>query len=258
MAENPLILSALVCLMMQTAAWLWQWKTNNADIVDITWCFSIVVSALIYFHQAPGQGSIVYMIILFPIIWYARLGIHLLIRYRIEHEDSRYQNLRSHWSQRRQFKFFWFFVFQAFLGWLFALPAFFISASEASMGLIAGIAVAIGLVAFIGASIADKQLYQFKSNPANKGKVCDTGLWRYSRHPNYFFEWTHWFVYPLLSFQTEYFYWSLLFPVLMLVFLLKITGIPFAEQQALKNRGEVYRQYQLRTNKFFLGNPKHD
>ena len=258
MVENPLILSALACLAMQTLAWLWQWRTSNADIVDITWCFTIVVGALIYYFMAPGQGSIIYMILLFPVMWYTRLGLHLVIRYRVEHEDSRYQNLRSHWSEQTQLKFFFFFVFQAFLGWLFALPAVFISHSEAPLGLMAIIAVLIGVISFVGASIADQQLYRFKSNPENKGKVCDIGLWRYSRHPNYFFEWTHWFVYPLLSWHTDYFYWSLVFPVLMLVFLLKITGIPFAEQQALKNRGEAYRQYQRRTNQFFLGKPKHD
>jgi len=169
MPENTLLLSALVCVVMQTLAWLWQWKTDNADIVDITWCFTIVASALIYLFNAPGQGSIVYMIVLFPVLWYARLGVHLLIRYRVDHEDSRYQNLRSHWTDNRQLKFFLFFVFQAFLGWLFALPAFFISHSEAPLGWIALIAVVIGLISLVGASIADQQLYRFKSNSDNKG-----------------------------------------------------------------------------------------
>ena len=139
--------------------------------------------------------------------------------------------------------------------YIFALPAYWVGhvPFDGSWNII--LAFVIGFVSLAGVTLADKQLYQFKSNINNKKKVCDTGLWKYSRHPNYFFEWCHWFVYPTLLLNTPYFYWALIYPLLMLVFLLKLTGIPFSEQQSLINRGDTYRDYQNRTNKFFPGKP---
>ena len=99
-------------------------------------------------------------------------------------------------------------------------------------------------------ALADLQLKRFRADPANRGKVCDVGLWRWSRHPNYFFEWLHWFAYVLLAVGSPVWYLTLIGPVLMLVSLLWVTGIPFVEAQSLRSRGDAYRDYQRRTSPF--------
>jgi len=98
--------------------------------------------------------------------------------------------------------------------------------------------------------MADQQLARFRADPSNKGQVCDVGLWHYSRHPNYFFEWLHWFSYPLIAFGTPLSWIAWLGPVVMLIFLYRITGIPYTEKQALKSRGDAYRRYQETTSPF--------
>jgi steroid 5-alpha reductase family enzyme len=253
---NLLFNALYVAIGMQFIAWLWQMRTKNADIVDITWAAGIVVCTLYYYFTMSNVQTVSYLMLIFPGLWYLRLSIHLIVRYRVSHEDSRYAYLRKHWQNLTQLKFFGFFMFQAILIWIFVLPAFWLSHISSALGLNVIIALALGLISLAGVTVADKQLLNFKQN--NAKKVCDTGLWKYSRHPNYFFEWLHWFVYPILLINSPYFYWSLIYPLLMLYFLLKLTGIPFSEQQSLINRGDSYREYQNRTNKFFLWKPKNN
>ncbi len=109
---------------------------------------------------------------------------------------------------------------------------------------------AIWLIAVIGESTADYQLKKFKADPANKGKICDRGLWYYSRHPNYFFEWLIWVAYFLFAAGAPGGWITIYCPLLMLLFLTKITGIPPTEAQSLKSRGDAYRDYQRRTSAF--------
>lgn len=246
----------LVCIGLQFFAWLWQIKTKNADIVDIIWAIGIVICSLYYYICLGKHRPASELMLIFPALWYLRLGLHLILRYRINHEDSRYAYLRKHWQNNTQLKFFLFFQFQALLIFIFVVPAYWVSYVPFDWSLEIIVAFVVGGISLVGVTLSDRQLYQFKSDSSNKGKVCDTGLWKYSRHPNYFFEWLHWFVYPILLVNTPYFYWALIYPFLMFVFLLKLTGIPFSEQQSLINRGDTYRDYQNRTNKFFPWKPK--
>jgi steroid 5-alpha reductase family enzyme len=252
---NIFIHVLLICVGLQFIAWLWQYKTKNADVVDITWSLGIVAASLYYYFALSEIKSTSFLMLIFPGLWYLRLSVHLIKRYRRQHEDSRYAFLRKHWHDKAQIKFFFFFQFQALLIWIFVLPAYWLSYVHFEWQMNTIVAFIIGGVSFVGVSLSDQQLYQFKSNNP-RTKVCDQGLWKYSRHPNYFFEWLHWFVYPILLIDTPYFYWAFIYPVLMLIFLLKLTGIPFSEQQSLINRGDTYRDYQNRTNKFFPWKPK--
>jgi steroid 5-alpha reductase family enzyme len=115
--------------------------------------------------------------------------------------------------------------------------------------------VVLWLVSVTGEAIVDAQLARFRSNPENRGKTCRQGLWNYSRHPNYFFEWLHWWVYLLISWPAPWGWTTAIAPLLMLFFLLKVTGIPATEAQALLSRGDDYRDYQ-RTTSVFVPWPK--
>jgi cyclopropane-fatty-acyl-phospholipid synthase len=133
---------------------------------------------------------------------------------------------------------------------LFSLPAALISegAWPPPWALITGLIIFIG--SGLGVHLADKQLWQFRATPLNKGKTCQIGLWRYSRHPNYFFEWLHWFAYPFIAWHSPLGHWLWLGPVVMFCFLYFITGIPFSEQQAIRSRGQAYKDYQRTTSMF--------
>ena len=146
-------------------------------------------------------------------------------------------------------------MFQAGLSVLFSLTAYWVLTAAVLSGAQVSISLLLGGLALVGVTLSDRQLLNFKRNH-DRYEVCDVGLWQYSRHPNYFFEWLHWFVYPILLWKTDYFWWSLAVVFLMLLFLLKLTGIPFSEQQALEKRGQAYRDYMDKTSPFILWRPK--
>jgi steroid 5-alpha reductase family enzyme len=112
------------------------------------------------------------------------------------------------------------------------------------------------MVALTGESIADRQLARFRASPSNRGKVCREGLWRYSRHPNYFFEWFHWWAYAWLAVGSPLWWLPILGVVVMYLFLTRVTGVPPTEAQAIRSRGDAYREYQRTTNAFFPGRVK--
>ncbi len=253
----PILYALCACVALQVLAWWFQKKNSNADTVDIAWTLGIVVCALIYLWQIPTADINFYMVLLFPVVWYLRLLMHLIMRFDVSHEDSRYQHLRSHWQHNTQAKFFAFFMFQAMLSVLFSLTAYWVLQTPTINIWQAVTATLLGTIALLGVTVADKQLLSFKRNN-DSTKVCDVGLWQYSRHPNYFFEWVHWFVYPILLWHSSYFWWSILVVAMMLLFLLKLTGIPFSEQQALKKRGAAYQAYMNKTSPFILWRPKSD
>ena len=160
---------------------------------------------------------------------------------------------------RHQLLLFGFFQLQASWSVLFALPMLLAMGNPLPFPQLAD---GIGLVAFVtsvlGETVTDRQLQRFRANPQNSGHVCTEGLWRYLRHPNYFFEWCHWWSYVAFAWGTPLFWISLLGPIGMLFFLLKVTGIPPTEERALASRGDAYREYQQKTSVFFpwpLGRP---
>lgn len=184
-------------------------------------------------------------------LWGSRLALHLWHRVRSEPEDGRYQHLRAHWNGH-QGKIFGFFQFQAGLIVLFALPFVAVAHNPQPDDLRWILAaIAVWLLSVGGEVLADRQLARFRADPGNKGKTCRDGLWRYSRHPNYFFEWLHWFTYVLLAVHSPLWWLAWSGPVVMYVFLRWVSGIPFTEAQALRSRGEDYRDYQRTTPMLF-------
>jgi steroid 5-alpha reductase family enzyme len=185
-------------------------------------------------------------------LWGVRLAIYLLFTRVIgQPEEGRYVQLRREWGGNLPLKFLAFFQFQALLCIVLSTP-FLVAALNARprLSFLEYAAAALWLFAFAGELLADRQLHAFKANPANRGRTCRAGLWKYSRHPNYFFEWLIWVAFALFAMSSPYGYLALVSPLLILFFLFRVTGIPATEAQALRTKGEDYRQYQRTTSAF--------
>ncbi len=231
----------LLAVAMMTLGWRWQRRHSNIGIVDALW--------------AAGAFWPRLLLALLGGLWGLRLAAHLWKRVRGEAEDGRYRQLRARW-QSDQRKIFLFFQFQAALIILFALPFVAVAHNPvvAMPWLSVGAVIWLGSVS--GETIADRQLARFRADPAHHGKTCRDGLWRYSRHPNYFFEWLHWFAYVALAIGSPMWWLALLGPIVMFVFLRFISGIPYTEAQALRTRGDDYRAYQRETPMLFPWFPR--
>jgi steroid 5-alpha reductase family enzyme len=242
------------------ALWLVQRKTGNAGIVDAGWAAGLGLSALGFYLFAPvhaGRGALVLVL---AGVWSFRLAAYLVVdRVLTEEEDGRYQRLKRYWGSRAQPWLFVFFQAQALFVVIFAIPFLAAMVNRAPFPRIWDLlAVAVWLISIGGESLADRQLSRFRADPANRGKTCRAGLWRYSRHPNYFFEWIHWWGYVLLAVGSWSFWVALAGPFVMLLFLFRLTGIPYTEDQALASRGEDYQRYQRETNAFFPWLPRKE
>jgi steroid 5-alpha reductase family enzyme len=195
-------------------------------------------------------------------VWSLRLGSHIAIRTAEITDDPRYASFAKEWGVNSARRMFVFLQNQA-LGSIPLVFAIFVAARFPVDALRwqDGLGALILFTGIAGEALADAQLKRFRADPANKGRVCDTGLWRWSRHPNYFFEWFCWLAYPVIALSLDYpfaypfaYPWglaTLLAPVFMYWILVYVTGIPPLEEQMLRSRGERYRAYQLRTSKFF-------
>lgn len=229
-----------------------QQRTGNAGIADAGWTGGMILLAVWYAAwQAPFTIRSL-LIAGLAIAWAMRLTHHIL-HYRVigRPEDGRYRAMRDYWGEKAPRNFFLFFQGQALGAFIFAIPILVaLLAPRATLNAWDALGLVIWLIAVGGESIADHQLETFRTNPAHRGKTCRAGLWRYSRHPNYFFEWIHWWAY--VAFAAGHPAWAatLAGPVLMWIFLFKFTGIPYTEKQALKSRGDDYRDYQKTTSVF--------
>lgn len=249
------IVWALAALMM-ALGWRWQKHRNNCGIVDALWSAGLGGAAILLALLGHGALWLRLWLALLGGMWGTRLAIHLWTRVRREqHEDGRYAQLRERWHGDQR-KLFAMFQFQALIIVLFALPFLGVAANREAPWPWLALGVAIWLLAVAGEAIADRQLARFRNDPANQGRTCRAGLWRCSRHPNYFFEWLHWFAYVALAVGSPLWALAWIGPVLMFVFLRYLSGIPFTEAQALRTRGDDYRAYQQETPMFFPWFPK--
>jgi steroid 5-alpha reductase family enzyme len=256
-----LLLSAalLLAVCLMTLVWIVSRRIQNAGIVDIAWSAGFAPIALMYAVGAPGDVTRRALIAGMVVLWSLRLGWYLYVRVMGHHpvEDRRYAQLRAEWGERAESKMFWFFQLQAAL--LVALSVPFVLTAvnpQPGISLLEWLGVGLWLVGLTGESLADAQLQRFKADPANRGGVCRVGLWRYSRHPNYFFEWLIWVAYFLFAAASPWGWLTVYCPALMLYFLLRVTGIPMTEELAVKNKGEAYREYQRTTSSFVPWFPK--
>jgi steroid 5-alpha reductase family enzyme len=228
-------------------------RMENYGIVDIVWSYAFGALAVFYAATLHGWAPRRWLMAAIVVIWSTRLGTHLYRRVMSHHpeEDRRYTEMRTRWSENFAAKMFTFYQQQAFSVLLLGLPFFLIALNPApSLHLLEYLGVTIWLLALAGESLADAQLASFKKDPANKGKVCERGLWAYSRHPNYFFESLIWWSYFLFACASPWGWTSLIAPLGITYLLLRVTGVPMAEEQSLRSRGDAFRNYQKRVSVF--------
>lgn len=268
-----LVVAGLAFVLVEmTLTWLLARRLRNYGIVDIVWSLGFAPLVLLFlaiaarrFYDAKldafPEWNVLRACLLsgMVVLWSLRLGWHLFVRVKSHHpvEDVRYAKLRQDWGAGADRRMYGFFLLQGVLQVLLALPFAWVcldaSASSGPLGLgITGIAgIALWITGLVGESIADAQLSRFRRNPANRGQVCQEGLWAWSRHPNYFFEWMVWVGYAVFASGAPWGWTGWLSPLLMLHFLLNVTGIPMTEELSVKSKGEAYRRYQRTTSAFF-------
>jgi steroid 5-alpha reductase family enzyme len=261
---------ALSLSVLMAGAWMVQQRTGNSGWVDTIWTFAVGLvgagSALWPVADAapnPRQWLVAALVA----IWSVRLGLHIAVRTAAIPDDPRYAAFAREWGVDSPRRMFVFLQNQGF-GSIPLVFAIFVAARFPHTALRSQdyLGALILLIGIAGEAFADAQLRNFRIDPANKGRVCDVGLWRWSRHPNYFFEWFGWLAYPVIAIPIEdplsypfYYPWgwaSLLAPVFMYWILVHVTGIPPLEEQMLRSRGERYRDYQSRTSMFFPRPPQ--
>ncbi|MCE9614494.1 MAG: DUF1295 domain-containing protein [Lentisphaerae bacterium] len=253
-----LLLSLVLAGVLMGALLVVGLRRRDMGLVDVGWAAGVGLSAILYaalLDTAPWRRWAVAGV---AVLWSARLAAHIL-RHRVlgAPEDARYRALRERWGARAKVYVPLLYLGEAPLVTLFSLPilvALRQPAPDVSGWALAGLVV--GVAAIAGEALADAQLARFRADPQHRGRTCRAGLWRLSRHPNYFFEWLHWWAYVLLAVGAPHAWVTLLGPALMLAFLFKVTGIPHAERQALASRGDDYRRYQATTSIFFPWFPK--
>lgn len=249
--------TAMALLML--VLWAIQRARGNAGIVDVAWALGTAVLGVAFAWGADGDPIRRLLIGLLAGLWGLRLGGHLLRRVAREAEDVRYRALRQAWGERAQRNLFLFFQVQALWAVLFAAPMLIAARNPSpAPGPLDLLGLLVWLAAVGGEGLADWQLARFRERPDSAGNVCREGLWRYSRHPNYFFEWLHWWVYVAFGAGAPLGWLTLFGPAIMLVFLFKVTGILPTEARLLASRGEAYREYQRTTSAFFPWPPKRE
>src|ERR1700709_1999326 len=248
---------AVALSVLMAGAWAVQQRTGNSGWVDTIWTFSLGLvgaGSALWPVGGAAPNARQWLVAALVAIWSLRLGSHIAVRTAKITDDPRYAAFAKEWgvdSPRRMFVFLQNqgfgsipLVFSIFVAARFPSDVLRIQDYLGALILFIGIA---------GESLADAQLKRFRESPANKGRVCDAGLWRWSRHPNYFFEWFGWLAYPVIAILLD-FPWgwaTLLAPVFMYWILVHVTGIPPLEAQMLRSRGERYRDYQAGTSMFF-------
>jgi steroid 5-alpha reductase family enzyme len=242
---------AMVAVLM-TAIWLWHLRLRNVGVVDVGWTASLTALACLYAFLGTGLALRRIVIAAMIAVWGTRLCVYLL-RDRVlgRREDMRYADLRARDSWVAAGSFYPFFQAQALLAAILSVPALLAAFNPApELSALEWSAIALWAVALAGEAIADRQLETFKATTTSHGKTFQGGLWRYSRHPNYFFEWLVWVAYAAFALASPWGPLALVCPAIMLYLLFRVTGIPATEAQALRSRGDDYRRYQQTTSAF--------
>jgi steroid 5-alpha reductase family enzyme len=257
LAEAPFdtgawMLSLLALLTFAVFGWLVSLKLKDVSIVDSMWSLMFLLSLGVYWLTADSLGWRVGLLFVLVSIWALRLSVYITLRNHGQGEDARYQEIRRNNQPNFEFKSLYIvFVLQAVLAWVISLPLLAAASGQSPLGILDMVAIALWLLGMVFEVVGDKQLARFKSNPENAGKVLDTGLWRYTRHPNYFGECALWWGYFLLALSAGA-AWTIVAPALMTFLLLRVSGVKLLEKD-ISDRRPDYQEYIRNTNAFFPG-----
>ncbi len=248
-----LLATAGVIAALMLSTWLLSVVIRDASIVDLVWGLGFVLSAWTVVIVGDGTEARMLLIAGLVTVWGLRLSGYLAWRNIGSGEDRRYQSMRRHWGDR-----FWLislatvFLMQGVIMWIVALPVQLAGTTDdpSNLGLLAGIGVAVWAVGLFFETVGDAQLARFKADPANEGEVMDRGLWRYTRHPNYFGDFCVWWGIFLVAAETVPARWAVIGPILMSVMLMKYSGVGMLERSIGKRR-PGYAEYARRTSTFF-------
>jgi steroid 5-alpha reductase family enzyme len=253
--SNSFLLGFVVILALAFTTWGVSLLKRDVSIVDSLWPLLFLAAAATYAATVPQPGSRTTLVLVLVGVWAVRLAGYLTWRNWGEPEDRRYQKIRRHNEPHFALKsLYLIFGLQGTLAWIISLPLLAAIAAPGNVTVLDYGGVALWGVGFGFESVADWQLARFKSIPANRGQVMHQGLWRYTRHPNYFGDFCTWWGFYLIAFAAGG-WWSFVGPALMSLLLLRISGVALLEKDISKRR-PAYRDYILRTNAFFPWKPR--
>lgn len=239
------------------SAWATVLYTGKSGWADTYWSLSIGIAAIpaVLVPLDEGQPTArAWLVMALVAVWSLRLGLHIMRRTLKGGDDPRYAQLKTEWGARYKPQLLLFLEIQALAGFVLVVAALAAAHNPGPLGIGDAIGVLIAIAAIAGEAVSDAQLTAFKRDPANKGKVCDVGLWSLSRHPNYFFEWLHWLAYVAIGVGFAGYPWgfaTLLAPLMMFWLLRYVSGVPLLEAHMLRSRGDAFAEYQRRVNAFW-------
>ncbi len=247
--------SALAAILgIGFTAWLVSLALRNVSFVDSLWSLFFLVAAIIYAADAAVLGARGQLVVALVAIWSLRLSIYITARNWGEPEDYRYRKIRERNEPFRIKSLYLVFGLQGLLAWIISLPLLVAIMQPGPIGPLDAAALLLWGVGIVFEAGGDYQLARFKSDPGNAGKVLDTGLWRYTRHPNYFGDFCIWWSFFLLALPAGG-WWTIASPLLMSFLLLRVSGVAMLER-TIVNRRPKYADYVRKTNAFFPWQPK--
>ena len=253
----PLLAIALAAAM--AGAWWVAMRTGESGRADSIWSLATGIAAAVaaLVPAASGGWSARHLLVAAAVaLWGLRLGVHIARR-ADGTDDPRYAELKAQWGEDHRKRLFWFLQIQAAVSLVLVLAVLAAARNEAELAVTDWLALALAALAILGEAVADRQLTRFRAAPANRGRICDQGLWAHSRHPNYFFEWLFWLSLPLFALgapgSPPIGVVAFAAPLLMYWLLVHVSGIPPLEAHMLRSRGDAFRDYQARVNAFWPG-----
>jgi len=256
MISGPVIVVAAVSLSLVMAlAWWVVVSSGRSGWADTFWSYGTgLVGVIAVWWGAGGrvEGRALLVVALLA-LWSLRLGTHIARRTLTGGDDPRYAELRRQWGERYRSQLFVFLHIQGAAALVLVIAVLAAAGNPAPLGVGDLLGIVIALFALAGEAVSDAQLSAFKAGPANAGRVCDSGLWSLSRHPNYFFEWLYWLAYLPIGIGLAYPWgWlTLLAPLMMYWLLVHVSGIPPLEAHMLRSRGDRFLAYQQRVRAFW-------
>lgn len=254
-----ILLALAFMLAVMACAFVFQRAAGNTGWVDVFWTFGTgAAGAAVALWPADGEPARRWLIAALVLVWSLRLGLHVALRVARNPEDARYADFRTKWGEHYQRNLFGLIMAQPPVSALICLSIALAARAPGPLGLRDAAGAMILVIAIAGEAIADRQLDAFKRAHQGRHAICDAGLWGWSRHPNYFFEWFGWLAYPVIGLDpARPLTWAtLLAPTLMYLVLRYGTGVPPLEASMLKSRGGAFRAYQARVSAFFPLPPK--